>query len=55
METKSVFHIFESIDRVKHKIIKRVMKENNLKMVAIESIPDPKNKIHEFIQGFFYL
>ena len=28
------------------------MQENKLKMVAIESIPDPENKIPDFIQGF---
>lgn len=63
MDTKSVFHIFGNIERTKHKIIKKshedslksiwdVMQENGLKMVAVESIPDPENKIPGFIQGF---
>lgn len=63
MENKSVYHIFEMIDRVKHKIVKishesslkqiwDIMIEGGLKMVALESVPDPENKIPGFIQGF---
>jgi CBS domain-containing protein len=63
METKSVFHIFDMIERIKHKIVKishesslkqiwDIMIEEGLKMVALESVPDPENKIPGFIQGF---
>ena len=59
----SVFQIFDLMNRVRHKIIKishessmlelwETMINNKLKMVALESVPDPENKIPSFIQGF---
>lgn len=59
----SVFHIFELVTHVEHKIMKvsheksiryiwDIMKEENLKMAALESEADPENKIPHFIQGF---
>ena len=63
MESKSVYHIFEMLQKVKHRIVKisheatlkqiwDVLQEERLKMAALESIPDPENKIPGFIQGF---
>ena len=59
----SVFHIFELVTHVEHKILRvshekslkfiwDIMKEDNLKMAALESEADPENKIPHFIQGF---
>lgn len=59
----SVFHIFELVTHVEHKIMKvnhekslkyiwDIMKDENLKMAALESEADPENKIPHFIQGF---
>lgn len=59
----SVLHIFESIPRMRHKIIRisheaslleiwKIMVDEKLKLAALESIQDPENKIPSFIQGF---
>lgn len=63
MEDKAVFQIFEQVECTKNKIVKighdqslkkiwDIMQDQGLKMAALESKPDPENKIPAFVQGF---
>ncbi len=63
MQNKSIFQIFEQVECTKNKIVKigydqsikkiwDIMQDQGLKMAALESMPDPENKIPSFVQGF---